>query len=58
MIVANISQMVPIQAEQGQREFIPDQDLKKVDRVQIIFLKPKGDEAKNVLKFKDMKLTP
>jgi len=58
VIVADISQMVPVQAEKDQREFIPDQDLKKVDRVQIIFLKPEGDETKNVLKFKEMKLLP
>jgi hypothetical protein len=58
LIETDITAMVPIQAEKDQREFIPDQDLKKVDRVQIIFLKPEGDETKNVLKFKDMKLIP
>jgi hypothetical protein len=58
LIEADISKMVPIQAEKDQREFILDQDLKKVDRVQIIFLKPEGNETKNVLKFRDGKLEP
>jgi len=58
LIEADISQMVPIQAEQEQRAFMPDEDMKKIDRVQIIFIKPEGEEMKNVLKFKDMKLLP
>lgn len=56
LIEADISKMVPVQAEKDQREFIIDQDLKKVDRVQVIFLKPDGSETKNVLKFRDGQL--
>jgi hypothetical protein len=58
-VVVEIASMVPVQAEQGQREFMPDEDLKKIDRVQILFLKPDdAAEARNVLSFKDIQLLP
>lgn len=58
LIEADISKMIPVQAEKDQRAFIPAQDLKKVDRIQITFLKPEDKETKNTLKFKEMKLLP
>lgn len=57
LIEVDVATLVPIQAEKNQREFrIPD-DLKAIDRVQILIMKPDGED-KNILKFKDMKLLP
>jgi hypothetical protein len=59
LIEADFASMVPIQAEQGQRAFQNPADLKAVDQVLILFMKPPdASEGKNLLQFKEMKLLP